>query len=52
MFGLTVIVDVLAPFDHKYVPPVKLTVAFNVVDCPWQIVGLFNVTVGIGLTVI
>ena len=44
-------VEVVAPLDHKYVPPGKLTVGLKVVDCPWQIVGLFRLTVGIGFTV-
>jgi hypothetical protein len=38
-------------FDHKKVPPVKSGVAVNTVVSPLQIVSLFTLTVGVGLTV-
>jgi hypothetical protein len=41
---------VVAPVDHRYVPPLALGVAVNVIVAPEQIVSLFTVTVGAGVT--
>ena len=49
--GETVIVLVVAPVDHKNVPPIWEAVAFKFVVSPEQIVALFTVTVGAGVTV-
>ena len=42
---------VVAPVDHKYVPPPIDGVAVSVVDCPLQIVAELTLTVGTAFTV-
>ena len=49
--GETVIMLVVAPVDHKNVPPAWEAVAIKFVDAPEQIVTLFTVTEGAGVTV-
>ena len=50
--GLTVILAVVALFDHKYVPPCILVVDVSVALCPLQIVALLTVITGNGFTTI
>jgi hypothetical protein len=51
--GVTVTLEVVAPFDQAYVPPVGFPVATIVADCPLQIVKevLFKLTEGVFVTV-
>ena len=50
--GEIVIVDVVAPVDQLYVPPVWSTTAVKVLFWPEQIVKDWTETVGAGFTVI
>jgi hypothetical protein len=43
--GETVMDDVVAPFDHRYVPPPTLGWAINVADDPAQMLVLLTLTV-------
>ena len=50
VFGFTVMLAVLAPFDHAYVPPGIEVVEFSVAFCPLQMVALLTVITGKGST--
>jgi hypothetical protein len=49
--GETVMLFVVAPVDHKNVPPAWEAVAFKFVVSPEQIVALFTDTEGAGVTI-
>jgi hypothetical protein len=51
VLGETIILDVVAPVDQLYVPPLCDGEAVIVAEEPAQIVGLLVVSVGMGLTV-